>query len=179
MEKLAEAGDHTQVFRSTGRPGSPDVAAFYEPDTGSWQYVVSDPATRQAAIVDPVLEFDPATGATSTESAERILAYIAENGLEVAWILDTHPHADHFSAAHLLGERLGAPLAIGRRTLEVQKIWAELYAADDLAGQPGHWDRLFDRPLPAASAPRSGSPPATPWPRSATWSATPCSPTTR
>ncbi|HUF87954.1 MAG TPA: MBL fold metallo-hydrolase [Thermohalobaculum sp.] len=144
MDSLFKPDASAQFFASTGRPGSPDVAAFYEPDTGSWQYVLSDPASAQAAIVDPVLEFDPASGATWTGSAERILAYLTKQGLTVAWILDTHPHADHFSAAHFLKQRLGAPQAIGRGTLEVQRIWADLYADDTLAGQPGHWDRLFD-----------------------------------
>jgi len=144
MNKRSESGDYLEVFPSTGRPGSPDVAAFYEPDTGSWQYVVSDPATNRAAIVDPVLEFGPSSGATWTDSAERILAYVGENALEVAWVLDTHPHADHFSAAHYLKERLGASQAIGRNTLKVQEIWADLYADDGLAGHSRHWDRLFD-----------------------------------
>lgn len=144
MEKQVEPNSYVQFFPSSGAPGSPDVTAFYEPDTGSWQYVFADPATAKAAIVDPVLEYGPASGATWTESADRILAHVRERGLEVVWILDTHPHADHFSAAHYLKERLGAPQAIGRKTLDVQKIWADLYADDSLANQPGHWDRLFD-----------------------------------
>ncbi len=131
-------------FPSSGRPGSPDVAAFYEADTGSWQYVFSDPATGRAGIVDPVLNYDPSAAATWTDAADAILAHVERQGLTVDWILDTHPHADHLSAAHYLKERLGAPQAIGRKTLEVQRIWAELYADDGLAGDASHWDRLLD-----------------------------------
>jgi len=137
-------GDPMQMFPSSGAPGSPDVAAFYEPDTGSWQYVFSDPGTGQAAIVDPVLNYDPAGAATWTGAADEILAHVRDQGLTVAWILDTHPHADHFSAAHYLKTRLDAPQAIGRRTLKVQEIWADLYADDTLANHPEHWDRLFE-----------------------------------
>jgi glyoxylase-like metal-dependent hydrolase (beta-lactamase superfamily II) len=131
-------------FPSRGGPGSPDVAALHDAATGSWQYVVSDPATRTAAIIDPVLDFDPASGATGTENADALLAHLREAGLEVAWILDTHPHADHLSAAFLLKERLGAKQGIGVKTLAVQDIWADLYADDALAGHPEHWDRLFE-----------------------------------
>ena len=144
MKNAAKADGSTQLFPSSGQPGSPDVAAFYESDTGSWQYVFSDPASGNAAIVDPVLDYSPTAVATWTESADRILDYVREKGLDVVWVLDTHPHADHFSAANHLRERLGAPQAIGRRTLKVQEIWADLYADDTLADRPDHWDRLFD-----------------------------------
>lgn len=133
-----------QHFPATRSQNSPDVAAFYDKATGSWQYVASDPATGQAAIIDPVLNFDPAAGATWTACADEILSYVAEKGLEVAWVLDTHPHADHFSAAHYLAQKLAARQGIGRRVLEVQRIWADLYAQDDLQNRPDYWDRLFD-----------------------------------
>ena len=131
-------------FPGNGTASSPDVAAFHDADTGSWQYVVSDPATGAAAIVDPVLNYDPVAVATWTASADEILDHVRARELNVVWILDTHPHADHFSAAQYLKGVLGAPTAIGRKVLEVQDIWADLYADDSLAGQPGHWDRLFD-----------------------------------
>ena len=144
MEKTLESDVFTLHFPSSGRPGSPDVAAFYEPDTGSWQYVFSDPGTGRAAIVDPVLNYDPSAGATWTEHADAILAHVGDKGLTVDWVLDTHPHADHFSSAHYLKQKLGAQQAIGRNTLKVQEIWADLYADEALAGHPEHWDRLFD-----------------------------------
>lgn len=125
--------------------GHPQVTGFFDHRTFSVQYVVADPATRRCAIIDPVLDFDPKAGATATENADRLLAYVREQGLEVEWILDTHPHADHFSAAHYLQEKTGAPTAIGERVMEVQKLWKRLYDFDDTQLRVGgdYWDRLF------------------------------------
>lgn len=123
---------------------SPDVAAFFDPRTWSVQYVVSDPATRQCAIIDPVLDFDEKSGSTATRNADRLLDYVAANGLKLQWILDTHPHADHFSAAHYLKGRTGAPTAIGARIVDVQKLWAGIYNWPDLKTDGSQWDRLFD-----------------------------------
>ena len=97
----------------------PDVKGFFDPRTWSIQYVVSDPATRACAIIDPVLDFDEKSGATGTVNADAILAYVAENDLTVAWILDTHPHADHLSAAQYLKGKTGAPTAIGEQVVAV------------------------------------------------------------
>ena len=124
-------------------PDSPDVQPFHDAATGSLQYVVSCPRTKQAAIIDPVLEFDPRAAATRTDAADDILAYVAEAGLVPAWILDTHPHADHLSAAAYLKERTGAPIAIGERVTRVQEIWRDLYAMDDFPADGSQWDRLF------------------------------------
>ncbi len=123
---------------------SPEVAAFFDPRTWSVQYVVSDPATRQCAIIDPVLDFDEKSGSTATRNADRLLEYIAANGLKLQWILDTHPHADHFSAAHYLKGRTGAPAAIGARIVDVQKLWAGIYNWPELRTDGSQWDRLFD-----------------------------------
>ncbi|MEL6550257.1 MAG: MBL fold metallo-hydrolase [Pseudomonadota bacterium] len=135
-----------QFFPAVARQGSPNVAAFYEEVTGSWQYVAWCPETRKAAIIDPVLDFDPAAGATWTYSADEMLEYTRQEGLEVAWVLDTHPHADHLSAAHYIKETLGgAPKqAIGARVLRVQEIWSDFYADDTMAGRAEYWDRLFE-----------------------------------
>ncbi len=78
---------------------NPIVKGFWDKPTGSWQYVLHDPDTMKGAIIDPVLDFDPLAGATSTKNAERLLAYVREAGIGLVWILDTHPHADHLSAA--------------------------------------------------------------------------------
>jgi glyoxylase-like metal-dependent hydrolase (beta-lactamase superfamily II) len=94
-------------------PVKPDVKGFYESRTGSIQYVVSDAITGRSAIIDPVLDFDEKSGATATRSADMILDYVHENGLTVEWILDTHPHADHLSAAAQFRRRLSAA---GNRT---------------------------------------------------------------
>src|SRR5271169_6311746 len=98
----------------------PVVKGFFDKRTFSIQYVVSDPVTKRCAVVDPVLDFDEKSGVTATRSADEILAYIAADGLSVEWILDTHPHADHLSAARYLKGKTGAPTAIGDRIGEVQ-----------------------------------------------------------
>src|SRR3954454_24326297 len=92
--------------------GRPSVAAFFDKRTSSLQYVVSDPLTGACAVVDPVLDFDEQSGATATRSADAILDFIRERGLSLEWVLDTHPHADHFSAAGYLNDVTGAPTAI-------------------------------------------------------------------
>jgi glyoxylase-like metal-dependent hydrolase (beta-lactamase superfamily II) len=121
----------------------PDVKGFFDPRTSSIQYVVSDPATRVCAIIDPVLDFDEKSGATGTVNADTILAYVAANDLTVAWILDTHPHADHFSAAHYLHEKTGAPTAIGERVVDVQRLWKGIYNLPSLPSDGSQWNCLF------------------------------------
>ncbi|MBW6425687.1 MBL fold metallo-hydrolase [Rhizobium sp. XQZ8] len=122
---------------------SPDVAAFYDARTGSIQYVVSDPQTRKCAIIDPVLDFDEKSGSTATTNADAIIGHIEKHGLSVEWILDTHPHADHFSAAHYLKAKTGARTAIGEHVRQVQKIWGDIYNWPDFACNGSQWDRLF------------------------------------
>ena len=121
----------------------PEVKAFWDQPTGSWQYVFHDPVTRKGAIVDPVLDFDILSGATGTGNAQAILDHVQEAGLEITHILDTHPHADHFSAAVWLSEKLGAPRAIGEKVVEVQKLWQEIYHLPDLPVDGSQWDILL------------------------------------
>lgn len=123
----------------------PDVAAFFDPRTWSVQYVVSDPQTKLCAIIDPVLDFDEKSGATATANADRLLDFVRDQNLEVQWILDTHPHADHFSAASYLKARTGAPTAIGARIVDVQKLWAGIYNWPNLRTDGSQWDRLFEQ----------------------------------
>jgi len=122
----------------------PHVKGFYDSRTGSIQYVVTDPATRRCAIIDPVYDFDEKSGSTATTHADAILAYVRDENLTVEWILDTHPHADHFSAAHYLKQRTGAPTAIGVHVIDVQKLWKTIYNWPDLPTDGSPWDRLFD-----------------------------------
>ncbi len=122
---------------------SPIVKGFYEAATGSWQYVFHDPGTMKGAIVDPVWNFDPQAAATTLDSAQEILDYVRDQGIDIAWILDTHPHADHFSAAVWLSEQLGAPRAIGEKVTEVQKLWSDIYNYSDFPCDGRQWDRLF------------------------------------
>jgi glyoxylase-like metal-dependent hydrolase (beta-lactamase superfamily II) len=93
------------------RTARPEVKGFFDERTSSIQYVVSDPSTRLCAIVDPVLDFDERSGATATKNADAVLGYVEKQGLEVEWILDTHPHADHLSAAQYLNGKTGAQSA--------------------------------------------------------------------
>ncbi|WP_417724421.1 MBL fold metallo-hydrolase [Salipiger sp.] len=122
---------------------TPVVTPFRDEATGSWQYVFHDPGTMIGAIVDPVLDFDPGAAATGTRNAKAILHHVRETGIEIAWILDTHPHADHFSAAVWLQDRLGGKRAIGERVTGVQALWKTLYHLPDLPGDGSQWDRLF------------------------------------
>ena len=121
----------------------PDVKGFYESRTGSIQYVVSDPNTGGSAIIDPVLDFDEKSGATATRSADTILDFVHENGLTVEWILDTHPHADHFSAARYLSENTGAPTGIGEHVVRVQALWKKIYNWPALPTDGSQWNHLF------------------------------------
>lgn len=126
------------------RHGDAQVAALHDARTGSWQYVISDPATGAAAIIDPVWDFDEKAAATTTRNADAILDHVRAAGLKVEWILDTHPHADHFSAAPYLRERLGAPTAIGEKVCGVQALWKDIYRLPDSFPTDGRqWDRLF------------------------------------
>ena len=124
-------------------PNNPAVAGFYHEETGSIAYVVADPATRHAAIIDPVLDYDEKAGRISTQSADALLKYVQDNKLSVDWIFDTHPHADHFTAAAYLKDKLGAPAAIGRNIGAVQTLWKAIYNLPDFPADGSQWDRLF------------------------------------
>ncbi len=121
----------------------PDVSGFYDPRTGSIQYVVACPETRACAVIDPVLDFDEKSGSVATAHADAILKHIERHELKLEWILDTHPHADHFSAAHYLKQRTGARTAIGEHVRDVQEIWRDIYNWPQLACDGSQWDRLF------------------------------------
>lgn len=122
----------------------PEVVGFYESLTGSVQYVCIDPQTQRCAIIDPVLNFDVSAGRTGTTSADEILDFIRQRGLSVDWILDTHPHADHLSAASYLQSKVDAPRAIGERVVDVQQLWRQIYNMPHAFAKGGdYWDRLF------------------------------------
>jgi glyoxylase-like metal-dependent hydrolase (beta-lactamase superfamily II) len=121
----------------------PDVTGYYHEPTGSIAYLVADPVTHRAAIIDPVLDYDEKAARTSTESADAVLTDIAKRNLTIDWILDTHPHADHLSAAGYLKDKLGAPIAIGEKIVDVQKLWRDIYNIADFPTDGKQWDRLF------------------------------------
>jgi glyoxylase-like metal-dependent hydrolase (beta-lactamase superfamily II) len=121
----------------------PEVSGFFHQDTFSIAYLVSDPATKRAAIVDAVLDYDEKAGRISTTFADAMLDAVKEKGVTVDWILDTHPHADHFMAADYLKQKLGAPTAIGEHVKDVQALWKGIYNLSDFPADGAQWDRLF------------------------------------
>ncbi|MCJ9429608.1 MBL fold metallo-hydrolase [Kordiimonas marina] len=124
---------------------TPQVKAFFDKDTFTVSYVVSDPETKKCAIVDSVLDFAPNSGRTSTKSADEIIAFIEEAGLTVDWILETHVHADHMSAAPYLKEKLGGALAIGTNITVVQDVFGKAFnAGTDFQRDGSQFDHLFN-----------------------------------
>lgn len=124
---------------------NPTVQPFFHSDSGTWTYVVADPASGEAAIIDPVLDFDPKAARTSTASAEAVLAHVRERGLRVVWILETHAHADHLSAGHWLKPHLpDARLAIGEGIRRVQKTFRPIFNLGEHFPVDGsQFDHLF------------------------------------
>ena len=121
----------------------PTIQSFYDPATYTVTHVVSDPTTRRAAIVDSVLDYDPKSGRTSTTSADQVIAYVQQAGVTVDWLLETHAHADHLSAAPYLKERLGGRLAIGEHIKDVQKVFKGVFNAKDMNTDGSDFDYLF------------------------------------
>lgn len=120
------------------------VQAFFDPASSTYSYVVSDPATAQCAIIDSVLDYDAAAGRTATASADRLIAYVRERDLSVQWLLETHVHADHLSAAPYLKATLGGQLAIGEQIRVVQNTFGKLFnAGSEFAVDGRQFDQLF------------------------------------
>ena len=122
---------------------SPDVVGVFDPATHTVSYLVSDPATGAAALIDPVLDYDPASARTSTASVERLLEMVRERGLKLERVLETHAHADHLTGAHEIKERTGAPVGIGRQITAVQKTFAPLFEASDVSPDGVAFDALY------------------------------------
>lgn len=123
---------------------SPLIKPFFDPVTFTYSYVVGDPATRRCAIIDAVLDYDPAAGRTSHANAERLVTYVHEQGFGVDWLLETHVHADHLSAAAYLKAQLGGRLAIGAQITEVQQRFGQLF---NLGSEFARDGRQFDQLL--------------------------------
>ncbi|GEO00403.1 hypothetical protein NSE01_22350 [Novosphingobium sediminis] len=125
-------------------PGSVRVHTVFDEATFTATHIASDPATGKAAIIDSVLDFDPASGRTSTTTADKVIAHVEAAGLTVEWLLETHVHADHLSAAPYLQERLGGTLAIGRDILTVQSVFGALFNEGPAFARDGsQFDRLL------------------------------------
>ncbi|MCT2538388.1 MBL fold metallo-hydrolase [Sedimentimonas flavescens] len=122
----------------------PVVQAFFDEATNTVTYVVKDPQSTACAVVDSVLDFDYASGRTDTRSADAVIAYIRENGLSVAWILETHVHADHLSAAPYIQERLGGKIGIGDRIKIVQDTFGKIFnEGTEFQRDGSQFDKLF------------------------------------
>nr|WP_151975544.1 MBL fold metallo-hydrolase [Erythrobacter sp. EC-HK427] len=134
-----------QVARAMGDPAlRPVVEAFFDEATFTVSYVVHDPATLEAAIIDSVLDYEPAAGRTSHASADAIIAYVTSNNLKVTWLIETHAHADHLSAAPYLQEKLGGNLAIGAQIVRVQEVFGKLFnAGTEFERDGSQFDHLF------------------------------------
>ncbi len=122
----------------------PTLHAFFDPDTFTVTHVVSDPATRRAAIIDSVLDFDAKSGRTSHTSADKVIDFVKQAGLTVDWLLETHAHADHLSAAPYLKEKLGGKISIGRHICEVQGVFKKIFNAEDMNTEGADFDHLFE-----------------------------------
>jgi len=121
----------------------PTVRGFFDDATFTITYVVSDPDAQRAVVIDPVLDFDAASGRTSTTSADDVIAYIADNDLDIDWILETHVHADHLTGAPYLREKLGAKTAIGDNVTTVQEVFKGVFNLKDLSTDGSQFDHLF------------------------------------
>lgn len=120
------------------------IQSFFDPDTFTVTHVVSDPITRQAAIIDSVLDYDPKSGRTSQVSADRIVDFVRQSGLSVEWLLETHAHADHFSAAPYLKEKLGGKTGIGLHIQDVQTAFKTIFNVAEMNTDGADFDHLFD-----------------------------------
>ena len=124
---------------------NPQVQSFHDRATSTFTYVVYDQAGGRAAVVDPVLDYDPSTARTSTASADQVLAFVRDRGVAVDWVLETHAHADHLTAASHIKRLTGAKVAIGRGILQVQERFKALFGLEpDFATDGRQFDRLLD-----------------------------------
>ena len=124
---------------------APEVKAFFDNDSNTVSYVVTDPATKKAAIIDSVMDFDYASGTISYDHADMIIEYVTTQKLDVEWLIETHVHADHLSAAPYIQQKLGGKLGISKRISEVQKVFGKIFNADTKFERDGsQFDQLFD-----------------------------------
>lgn len=122
---------------------NPEVKAFFDDATSTVTYIVTDPDSKQCAVIDPVLDYDFASGRTATVSADHVIRYIEDNGLQLEWILETHVHADHLTAAPHIKEKLGARICIGSHIKGVQEVFVNIFNFGDVAADGSQFDKLI------------------------------------
>ena len=122
----------------------PTIQSFFDPATFTVTYVVADPVRKRAAIIDSVLDYDPKSGRTSHTSADQVVAHVKQADLTVDWLLETHAHADHLSAAPYLQAQLGGGIGIGQHIREVQGVFKKVFNAKDMNTEGAEFDRLFE-----------------------------------
>lgn len=134
-----------QVLNAAGDAAlRPEIKSFFDAATFTVTYIVHDPATLEAAVIDSVLDFDPNSGRTATLSADAVIDYVTSHNLKVTWLLETHAHADHFSAAPYLQEKLGGKIAIGAHITTVQQVFGKLFnAGTEFERDGSQFDTLF------------------------------------
>ncbi len=121
------------------------VKAFFDQATNTISYVVKDPDSAYGAVIDSVLDYDPKSGRTNTGSADQIIAYVEEHSIEIDWLLETHVHADHLSAAPYLKDKLGGQTGVGRHIVDVQRIFKDVFNVEKQFLPDGsQFDHLFD-----------------------------------
>jgi len=133
------------VTRALGEPAKrPEVTSFFDEPTNTVSHVVRGPASLRCGVIDSVLDYDAASGRTATESADKLIAFIRQNGLEVEWILETHVHADHLSAAPYIKKRLGGELGIGENIRVVRDVFGKVFnAGTEFQRNGSQFDHLF------------------------------------
>jgi glyoxylase-like metal-dependent hydrolase (beta-lactamase superfamily II) len=124
-------------------PKQPIIRAFFDEPTNTVSYLLADPTTKKAAIIDPVLDYDQNDGTADTRSAAAMLHAASEAGYEIEWVLETHAHADHLSGAPFIKARTGARIGIGEHIKDVQRIFRPIFNATDLAADGSDFDHLF------------------------------------
>jgi len=130
--------------RSSGKFFLADISAFFHDPTGSVSYLVADAPTGKAAIIDPVLDYDPSSGRITASFADQLIASVSQRQLTVEWILETHVHADHLSAAQYLKAQLGGKIGIGEHVRQVQTHWAKIFNIEnEFDGESKYFDGLF------------------------------------
>ena len=137
-------GVHAHQNLKTEYKMKPEIKAFFDHPTNTISYVVADPETKSCAVIDSLLDFDQASGRTKTDSADKMIAYVREQGLTCEWIIDTHVHADHLTAAPYIKSKLGGKTAIGDKISVVQKVFGEIFNEGQTFHTDGsQFDHLF------------------------------------